>query len=117
MDNRFGTEVVTQKGKTYKFDSIECMVSYDLKEEIAPAEIHSRWVTPFNKPGQLMEAGRALYLYSETLRSPMGMNLSAFESNEAAQQARQEYGGEIITLEQVHQLVKDAKANRMQGLL
>jgi copper chaperone NosL len=28
MDHRYGTEVVTDKGKVYKFDSVECLVEF-----------------------------------------------------------------------------------------
>ena len=28
VDQRFAGEVVTQKGKAYKFDAVECMVNY-----------------------------------------------------------------------------------------
>jgi copper chaperone NosL len=28
VDQRFGGEIVTQKGKVYMFDAVECMVNY-----------------------------------------------------------------------------------------
>jgi copper chaperone NosL len=28
VDQRFGSEIVTQKGKVYKFDAVECMINY-----------------------------------------------------------------------------------------
>jgi copper chaperone NosL len=52
-------------------------------------------VPDFLNRDEWIEARSAVYLHSETLRSPMGLNLSAYENREAAEEMQQEYGGEI----------------------
>lgn len=96
--------MVSKKGKIHKFDSIECMAAYYRKEGITENEVHSLWVTSFDRPGELIDAATAPYLRSETLRSPMGKNLSAFSNEAVAQKAREEYRGEILGWEQVLEL-------------
>lgn len=79
MDNRFGTEIVTDKGKVYKFDSVECLVSY-LDDHKSGEETYSLVLfTPFDQPGNLVNAYKSHVLQSRSLPSPMGMYLTAYE--------------------------------------
>ena len=83
VDQRYGTEVVTKKGKVYKFDSIECMVNFIFSEKrLNENEIHSFLVTDFSGNTMFVDASSAYFLQSKELPSPMGMFLSAFKKNE-----------------------------------
>ncbi|HFB39308.1 MAG TPA: nitrous oxide reductase, partial [Oceanithermus sp.] len=76
-DPRYGAELITKKGKVYKFDSVECMVAfmmYDLK----PEDVAAAYVTDFAHPGKLIPAEEAYYLQSTGLRSPMSLGITAF---------------------------------------
>ncbi|MCB0668958.1 MAG: hypothetical protein KDC80_24205 [Saprospiraceae bacterium] len=74
-DSRFGAELVTKKGKIYKFDAIECMVPEVLeKGKDGYAFI---LVTPFDRPGELVNASEVEFLLSPDVPSPMGRFLSA----------------------------------------
>lgn len=79
-DSRFVTQVVTKTGKSYKFDSIECMVDWLAEGSVPADQIHSAWVTDYNNPGKWLKAEEARYLQSVGIRSPMGANLSAFST-------------------------------------
>lgn len=75
-DQRFGAELVTIKGKIYKYDAAECMIrAVNLKGE---AEFEHILVTDFNKPKQFIDATSATFLISELRPSPMGANLSSY---------------------------------------
>ena len=104
-DARYGTELVTKKGKVYKFDSIECMSAYlgqlEEKEEIAYT-----LVTSFEEPEKLMPVESAIILQSEGLPSPMGMFLTAFHDHETAQQYQSEKGGTFLSWEDTMNLQK-----------
>ncbi|NND06861.1 MAG: hypothetical protein HKN87_10820 [Saprospiraceae bacterium] len=79
-DPRFGSELVTSKGKIYKFDAIECLVPTLLEwEETAFAHL---LVSDYKQPGTLIDASKAQYLISELVPSPMGRYLSAYHSIE-----------------------------------
>jgi len=95
MDQRYGTEIVTSKGKVYKFDSVECLVEFleNLKnKKEKPGKL---LVTPFDHPGNLVNAGESFVLHSKNLPSPMGLYLSAFETEAAAGFFQDQYGGKI----------------------
>ena len=87
-DARFVTQVVTTKGKAYKFDSIECMVDFLAEGSLAESDIHSAWVTASNRPGTWLKAEDARYLQSVNIRSPMGANLAAFSTLQELEDAK-----------------------------
>ncbi|MBU0560425.1 MAG: nitrous oxide reductase accessory protein NosL [Bacteroidota bacterium] len=101
----YGTELVTDKGKIYKYDSIECLAAYSAesnKEEIA-----SLWVTDFGNPGNLINLDSALFLRSEKLRSPMGLNLTAFSDEKTLQDIISKHSGERITWDEIAEYVRE----------
>lgn len=103
-DAEFGSQIVNNQGRTYKFDSIECMAAYDLTED--GDNFHSMWVPNFMNREEWLKAEDAVYLHSETLRSPMGLFLSAYADRNFAEEMRDEYGGEIVDYETVKEIVE-----------
>jgi copper chaperone NosL len=102
-DNRYGAEMVTQKGKVYKFDSIECMAKY-LDENNTEGAAKMLLVTDYKNPGQFIEVSKAVFLQSEQMPSPMGMYLTAFSDNETASRFAAEKSGNILTWEATQKL-------------
>ncbi len=97
MEKRFGAEIITSKGKIYKFDSIECLIRYI--HQFPPSEypVKSLLVIDHSNPGEFIEAEKAFYLHSEKLPSPMGANLTAVQNQETIDEYSTTYGGEIWT--------------------
>ncbi|MBA9075682.1 MULTISPECIES: nitrous oxide reductase accessory protein NosL [Rufibacter] len=106
-DNRFGAELVNDKGKPFFFDSAECLMAY-LNENAAEGEKAAFvLVTDFTKPTELVDARNGFFLQSKNLPSPMGMNLVAVANEATATQLQQEKGGRILSWQQVLQAVKN----------
>jgi copper chaperone NosL len=103
-DAEFGSQILNNQGRSYKFDSVECMTAYDLTEE--GGNFHSKWVPNFLNREEWLMAENAVYLHSETLRSPMGLFLSAYLNREAAEEMKAQYGGEIVNYETVKQIIE-----------
>ncbi len=94
-DRHFGSELMTSKGKFYKFDAIECLAGY-VKANSA-LEIGSLWVVSYNNPDHWLEARDAYYMVNEKIPSPMGKNLSAFKNSQDSEAIRKETGsGSIV---------------------
>lgn len=108
MDLPYGTELVTDKGKVYMFDSTECMLSY-MEANEGQQYAHILTAT-MDQPGTLQNAVEASFLISENLPSPMGANITAFTSKNLADEARTEYGGDVMNFEEVktHQTAQAA---------
>lgn len=81
MDDKHAAQIVTNTGKVYVFDSIECMLR---SLEIHTNKAEQILVMDFNNPGTYLSASEARYLIAPGLPSPMGANLSAFSSEEDA---------------------------------
>jgi|DewCreStandDraft_4_1066084.scaffolds.fasta_scaffold176615_2 copper chaperone NosL len=103
MDRKYGGEVVTRKGKIYKFDDINCMVNFLNSGYLEDREISHRLVTDYAQPGTLIDATQAFYLKSEEIRSPMAGHLAAFRSEEMMETHKKQLNaiyltwGEVVT--------------------
>ena len=106
VDQKFGAEIVTKKGKVYKFDSGECMINFIQQGKMDKSEVHTWWVVSPAEPGKLIDATRAYYLHSLNFPSPMGAFLSAFEKEDQLNQFRSQYGGEVWTWDEALKNVK-----------
>ncbi len=105
VDRQHASELVTTKGKAFKYDAIECMV-HSLQEDLNDTEIALYLTADFNQPGQLMDATMATYLVSDQVSSPMGANLSAFENEKAAQKGKEKFTGELFSWEEIQSHLK-----------
>ncbi len=105
VDRQHASELVTTKGKAFKYDATECMI-HSLQDELKDTEIAMYLTADFNQPGELMDATRASYLVSDQISSPMGANLSAFENEKAAQKANEEFAGELFSWEEIQYHLK-----------
>jgi len=96
-DDRYGSAIVTAKGRTYKFDSIECMLqSQGEGEKLAGTPVDQWYSTAYSHRGVLMPAPSATYLVSPNLPSPMGAGLTAFANRDDAKHVQQEKGGDVL---------------------
>lgn len=80
VDQSYAAQVVTNKGRAYKYDAIECMVQS--LPQWNPEDLKFILVTDLTHPKKLIDATDAHYLISESLPSPMGANLSGFEKEQ-----------------------------------
>lgn len=102
-DQRYGAEVVTNKGKAYKYDATECMLHALHQGDVPHEEVALYLVTDAEKQGTLISAEQAHYLISEKLPSPMGENITAFATPEAQAAAKAKFGGETLSWEELQQ--------------
>ncbi|MDN3670687.1 hypothetical protein QWY93_15290 [Echinicola jeungdonensis] len=84
VDPKFGGEVVTQKGRVYKFDAIECLLPY--LEENQEMEIKGTYALPFDAPGKLVSVDCLYFQQSPRFKSPMGGQLGALKQMDPSEQ-------------------------------
>lgn len=105
MDTKFGAEIVTARGKIFKFDATECMVDYiqagaekfgDPKDQFLTTNIAA--------PGTLIDAKTAFFLKDKAFRSPMGANLASFDSRQLAENNHQSADGKILTWDELRKI-------------
>jgi copper chaperone NosL len=97
VDKIHGAELITNKGKVFKFDATECMLNY--ASDVNEAEVGSFLTNHYDEPTALISATEATFLISENLPSPMGEHLTAFKDAEQAKKIKAEKGGDLYTWE------------------
>ncbi|MCP2028428.1 copper chaperone NosL [Flavobacterium sp. HSC-32F16] len=89
-DGKHGAEIITQKGRAYKFDDIACMAHYC--QENKDLKIKSYYVHDFTKNNELIPAETAFYISGGKVKSPMNGNMAAFSSKSEAKSYEAELG-------------------------
>ena len=95
VDRVHAAEIVTKKGKVYKFDATECMIHFI--EEFDTSEIALYLSNNYTQPEVLIDATQATFLISKNIPSPMGAFLSAFKNKTDAEKFQADKGGELYT--------------------
>ena len=96
-DNRFGAEVITEKGKIYKFDDAHCVLSFLHDAKFESEKNYAIYFVDFSGDHSLMPVSKSLFLKSEALRSPMNGNVAAFNNSDSLQMAFDKYAGSKLT--------------------
>ena len=104
VDNQHASEIVTDKGKVFKYDAVECMIN-DLKNH-EEGSIGLMLVNNYSNPGELIPASTATYLISKEIPSPMGAFLSAFNDEKEASEIRQDKGGDLYDWQSIRDKIK-----------
>jgi copper chaperone NosL len=99
VDKVHAAEIVTKKGKVYKFDATECMINF--MNDFDASEIELYLSNNYTEPEQLIDAQKATFLISKNIPSPMGAYLSAFKSKADAQKMQSEKGGDLYSWEEL----------------
>lgn len=98
-----GAEMVTKKGKVYKYDAIECLVQH--KREFKADEIKHLLMTDYANPQTLIPISEGTIIRSEAIPSPMGAFLSGFKSLDEAKSTIEQQGGKILSLDEIDEIL------------
>lgn len=101
MDNKFGAEIVTAKGKVYKFDDLNCMVGFINSGYLRDETIKYKLVVDYSQPGKFTPVDKAFYLKSSDIRSPMASGVAAFETKQALDKHKAELNGIQLVWDEV----------------
>jgi copper chaperone NosL len=96
-DNRFGAEIITKKGKIYKFDDMHCVLGFMKANTINNNDIKETYLVNFEEPHNFILAQKAFLLKSSELHSPMGGNVASFDNETKLKEAAQKVKGETVT--------------------
>ena len=97
----FGAEIITDKGKVYKFDDTHCFATFR-KKNIDSNIIKHVYFVNFMNPHNFIDADHVFFLESNELHSPMGGNTAAFENKEDLKMTQQKVQGNEITLQELY---------------
>lgn len=98
-DGKYAAEVITEKGRVYKFDDFMCMVNY--RKENSNTKMATNYVNDFTQDNVLIPAKTALFLSGGTIQSPMRGGIIAFSSENDAKEFEIKLKGKPVTWEAV----------------
>jgi copper chaperone NosL len=98
VDPRFAAQLRTGTGKSVVFDDVGCLAEW-IRENRAP--VGAAWVASFTEPRDWLATDRALYLLSDTLRTPMASGLAALRAGREADSVLAALGGRLLTWPEV----------------
>ncbi|WP_343586439.1 nitrous oxide reductase accessory protein NosL [Flavobacterium sp.] len=81
-EGRHGAEIITEKGRAYKFDDIACMAHYC--KEHKDTKIKAYYVHDYAKNNELIKTENAFFVSGGTIKSPMNGNIAAFSNKSEA---------------------------------
>lgn len=95
-DARFGGEIITNKGKVYKFDDMHCLLNFLPSDELKSAKDLSFYFVDFSGSHSLIPESKALFYRSEMLKSPMNGNIAVFNNADSLSVIEQQFKGDIL---------------------
>lgn len=93
-DAKFVAELITPKGRVYKFDDLLCMQHYN--KENPNADGVKLYIANFEKPEAFLPVSEAVFVKGDTVSSPMGGNTVAFATNAEAEKFSKNLNIQIV---------------------
>ncbi|MBS4043388.1 MAG: nitrous oxide reductase accessory protein NosL [Chitinophagaceae bacterium] len=101
-DARFGVEIVTNKGKIFKYDDVKCMLESIEHDKKIKENIKDIYTANYLSPIELINVKEAFFAHSIEYRSPMGGNIAAFKNEETLTKINTEMQGSVIKWEMLY---------------
>ena len=98
-DGKFGAEIITAKGRIYKFDDMHCMINYH--KENNTTQIQSFFIHDYNQDNTLIAAESAFYVKGGEINSPMRGNIIAVQTVEEATQMAEKFKANPISWSEI----------------
>ena len=105
-DPQFSAELLLRTGKAIPFDDAGCLAAFVAGSGTPEAEPVSLWVSAFVPPHSLLDAGMAVFLRSDAIRTPMDYHFVALRPGREADSVRASLGGELLSWEAVVRAVR-----------
>lgn len=98
-DARFGAEIVSDKGKVFKFDDSRCILGFIKEGKIIKEEAKEIYFSNFYTPHQLLALEEVTFYQSPGLKSPMNGNIAAINHKDSLESILKNYLGNEISWE------------------
>ena len=93
VDQHYGSEFITARGKVFKFDDVNCLTAYERRVANPPDPAAQSVVVDFTRPNRFLAVDQAWFLHHDGLRTPMASRLAAFAAEAELEIVRRQLGG------------------------
>jgi copper chaperone NosL len=95
-DIKFPSEIISKKGRVFKFDDTHCLMSFLKKKTLESTEVQAIYFADFSNAGKLLPREDVVFLKSEKFNSPMNGNIAAFNKNQDIKPIQAQFEAEKI---------------------
>jgi copper chaperone NosL len=99
VDDRYAAEMITCKGRVYKFDDVICMKQFITAQPDVKALVYVE--DYLKKEGGSIDAKSAIYLQHDFFSSPMNGNYAAFATETDAARLRDSLNVQLVKWEEL----------------
>jgi copper chaperone NosL len=97
MDPNFGGEIITKKGRVYKFDDTHCIAAFLERRGVELNDIYQTLFAHYDHANQFINVNAAEFVVSSRFKSPMRGNAAAFMNSMEAKKKSAEMEGSRVT--------------------
>ncbi len=102
-DIRYAAELITEKGKVYKFDDVYCLQSFIKSNVLDDIKVRAVYLADFSGDHKLVKAEDCFILQGGEIRGPMNGHVIAFRNKDSMKYMEARYKASQINWEQVIQ--------------
>lgn len=95
-ERSFGAELVTVKGKVYKFDDTHCIISFLKSGTLKETDKPEVYLVDYAQKEKLIPSSKAFLLQGDAIRGPMAGNTAAFETASSMQEFQQKWNAHQV---------------------
>ncbi|TBX67024.1 hypothetical protein EZL74_10220 [Flavobacterium silvisoli] len=99
-NGKFGAELITQKGRYYKFDDVACMIHFAKSNTVVPYKAF--FVGDYLQENTLLPVEKCYFLKGGSINSPMHGNAVAFASDKEAAQYQSKLNAKLLTWKELY---------------
>lgn len=101
-DIKYAAEIVTKKGKVYKFDDIHCLLSFTKAKMIEEKEVKDIYVSDYTGSHALVKATEAFLLKGGDIHGPMNGDVIAFNNKDSLKKSASQLNAAEVNWEQLN---------------
>lgn len=101
IEPKFGGEIITNKGKVFKFDDAHCLSHFIHTGTVKETDVAQTVFVDYDNNNNFLDVTSSYFVVSPHLKSPMNSNAAAFATKEKAAAKAAETGGQIKTWNEV----------------
>ncbi len=101
-DPKYGAEILTKKGKVYKFDDVHCLLSFLQTKTLEEMQVKEIYVVDYTGNHSLVKVNESFLLQGDKIRGPMNGNIIAFKDKDSMKNLAAQLKGVAISWEQLN---------------
>jgi copper chaperone NosL len=100
-DRSFGAELITGKGKIYKFDDTHCILSFLKSGDLDQSQVAAVFLVDYAQKEKLIPAETAFLLRGDAIKGPMAGTIAAFETETSMRSFQQQWKAQQVRWNEV----------------